>query len=364
MKRKAAQRQDRVERARLRTVSSKEARAAINRQGREARARMAEQGQEAHDLAATIAPWLGMAWQYGSPGGGDFRHADHRYRRGVASDVGEAAGHARPELRSALEDVVSRLHELRAEWSAWSCKDHRHRSAPHDGLCTSRALFGRTLADIEIGFNEVIGLAMYPVQPDNLYGGGELEKEVKRIHLKLRGLAERLSRGSVARPVSEMRPPRYARLRGGVLERLFRADLDAQVEAGHSVRCGLRRGDVALKEAGVWHDATAALLRRGLGDETAQGFEFQTKGARICKIPKIDRVALGSAHLELGLVYLGEVRERLSDYAEAAGQRLPPGAGSGVRNNVDGSVGNAVQAGIIYGDVRFYGSAPDGGRSG
>lgn len=357
MKRKPARRQDLVKRERFKTANGKEAKAAINRQMREARAQMVEQSRRTHDVAATIAPWLGGAWEHGLAKGGNFRYVDHRYKMGIMYDIGRVAGgHVRPELRSAFEDALVELNNSRAEWDAWSCKDQQHRSSPHDELCTSRAFFGQGLVKIGAGFNDVIGRAMYLVQPDNLYGRGQLEGEVERIHRMLCRLADSLIENSAPRSMPEIHPPRYERLRVGVLERLFRADLDARIEAGYSLLRNLKKGKVALKKVSSWSDDAAVLLARGLSDETVRGFRRETKGGRICKIQKVDRVTLGSAYLELGLVYLEEVRKRLPDYVEAAGMRSRVSSVLEVRNRTDGSVGNAVQAGLIYGDVHFHGN--------
>lgn len=112
----------------------------------------------------------------------------------------------------------------------------------------------------------------------------------------------------------------------------------------------------------VWNDAVVAVLMRGLGEETVRGVRCQTRDGRVCKIPNVDRVVLGSAYLELGLVYLEEVRSACPT------TRRPlvsgPWAGGGVHNSVDGSIGSAVRAGSIYGDVHFHSGKPDSGRSG
>lgn len=220
MKRKAVRRRDRLERELPKAVSGEAAKTAINRQGQKARAHMAGQGRRVRDVAATIAPWSGNAWKYGPPSSGDFRHVDHRCELGATPAVLEGTGgHVRPELRLALDDAVVTLRRLQAEWGPWNCKDQRHHFAPLSEFCTSRVLFGRSLVEVDALFIDITGWSMYLVQPDNLYGRDQLEKEVRRIHHRLCLLAERLSKDSVPRPV-EMRPPRYERLRDGVLERL------------------------------------------------------------------------------------------------------------------------------------------------
>lgn len=297
MTRKTARRRVRRERERLKTVNSKEAATAIKLLGREARDQMARRGRYAHNAAATITLCLGQI--------------------GVTPNTGGATGgHVRPQLRSALEDALTWVSNSEIELSAWGCKS----SAQHE-FCTSQVIFGPHLGEIARELVQISGWSNYYLGRQTVfYDDRKAAKEVRKIPERFRRLANLLASSSKFNPAPEAHPPRYERLQDGVLESDFKDDLQARIDRGYSLRLSMLKNTARLTELQEWSDKTAAMLTRCLSSETAQAFRRQTRGFQICKTPAIDKEALRSAYLELGLAYLEEVRERMPKYAEAAGQ--------------------------------------------
>lgn len=135
----------------------------------------------------------------------------------------------------------------------------------------------------------------------------------------------------------DVHPPRHARIGDGVLVRLLNADLSAQAEEGRMIS-SLVDGAQLTGQVFRWFQQTATALENVKGarsDFLSIAPDRRTLGS-IFPDPK----QLHLAYLTLGLTYLHEVIERMSDYAEAS---RPAASGPQISVNITGGTFNGSQ---------------------
>lgn len=121
----------------------------------------------------------------------------------------------------------------------------------------------------------------------------------------------------------EVHPPRHGKLEDGVLARLLTEDLTDQIKGGQAMEAALAAGESIPLTVQGWCANVVEVLA-GLTPGVGRDFEYLTKESAACDSPYVaDANALRRAYLTLGLAYLEEVRERMSDYAEASRQSAP-----------------------------------------
>jgi hypothetical protein len=165
------------------------------------------------------------------------------------------------------------------------------------------------------------------IQPEARYSRAYLGSKVSSICDNLNTIAAKLQEFQVSGQLVDVpdviRAPRYGQLREGVLARLFAEDLEAQIAIGREIETSLADGTSASQSVQEWGD-TAGEILAGLTSAVQEGFVQLISGAAACDCPGVaDPDILARAYLALGLAYMEEVQERMSDYAEASGQ-MPP----------------------------------------
>lgn len=165
------------------------------------------------------------------------------------------------------------------------------------------------------------------IQPDARYSRAYLGSKVMGICDDLSAIAAKLQEFQVSGPLVDIpdtiNAPRYGQLREGVLARLLVEDLKAQITVGRKIETSLTDGTLASQSVYEWGDEVGKLLA-GLTSAVLEGFVQLISGSVACDCPGVaDPDILARAYLALGLAYLEEVQERMSDYAEASGQMAP-----------------------------------------
>ena len=243
----------------------------------------------------------------------------------------EWTGGLGPEFRRAVSDACALTEET-----------ERRLIALEKGLKN----FDGYVRDWQLSYGAVDGRLSALVQPelDNLdYTAAIiLQKRAKRsIHLahsllvgSARYFRETTVPGSLIDLPEDIHPPRYGRLKEGVLARIVSADLAVQIIACRDLEASLASAKETtwLLLAG-WLGGVKDILD-GLTDDIGLKYIQLISGVVACTNPVIDdRDALARAYVALALAYCKELQDRMPDYAEASGQRPPE---SQVSMNISG----------------------------
>ena len=278
-----------------------EARDFIQDQDRLARQRLRaildEHVWQAGAHAEALIPWMRHGWvQY------------HAFARGSDRDLGRLKPEAERDIHQAYRWTCSVDWERQTSWRnlTWLIED------------------GISLPAVA-SFSDAHAGLFRGERPEATYD--DVKGAVSRLRKAMWRLAKNLETCDPEKLLDvpdEIPPPRHGRIADGVLARLVAEDLAARIEDGR----GLERAPVAgrrLRPAVPrWLDEVAEFLSRCFTGGVADGFRRLTRGTRACDTPLvIDADGLGRAYLAFGLNYLEEVRERMPDYAEAAGQAVP-----------------------------------------
>jgi hypothetical protein len=290
---------------------------------------LAVQGRQADAVAETLAPWLKKAWVWS-------------WRASLLE--GSLVGYVSPEALRTIQDVYQWVHTafLGAEsrrfygFLGWPSIDWDNyglgRSlgeayvwqAPLGRAYIGTAVHaGRDFRSIR--WSDIHDLGRAGVS----YTRGQINHIVRCLYGHLKWLARRLQEYQLhgqlhlVNPPADVHPPRYGTFEDGMLARLLSEDLAAQIDAGRALEASLADGARTELSVPAWTKNVARVLS-GLTKPVGEGFARLTSDVDACDHPLItDADALGLAYLALGLAYLKEVQERMSDYAEASGQESP-----------------------------------------
>ena len=270
-------------------VDGDRARSIIREQNQMAHERLrlllAEQGRHADTVAETLTPWIDRAWV------GIRRRSPY--------------GQIRPEALRVLQDAC--------RWAV---------SADQEAASWWRGIFGSHSYPYFRVWND-LGSAEAFGEADRTFVREYIEGTVRRVRNTLRKGAKEIQEFQLPEQLlivpDEHHPPRHALLEKGVLARLIVEDLGAQIEVGRALEASLAVGRREGLTTSAWSESVAEIMK-GLTRDVAGGLMSLTFGSRACESRVVDACVLDRAYLSLGITYLEEVQERMSDYAEASGQ--------------------------------------------
>jgi hypothetical protein len=293
-----------------------------------------EQSRRVDVVRSNLTPWSGKLPPLERPPSLQLTDPEEIYqarmaaqqlrRRGGPPPLDPAGAPSRPvpvDLRCRLEDAARWFAEARKSADQWA------------GL---RNFDGWASLDLDPdgGCESSIGQS---IQPGASYSRRYLDGKVTDICRALNGIAVKLRDFRVSAPLIDVppivRPPRYAQLNRGILARLLLEDLQVRIEAGRRLDESLKLDPSAFSMTWEWSQQVEQVLS-GLSPEVAIGFVRLVSGAAACSCPGVSNPAsLARAYVSLGMTYLIEAKERMTDYAEASGQGM---SGSKVSMTISG----------------------------
>lgn len=301
-----------------------------------------EQTARADEVLETIAPWLNKPWREQAQfvRARDLQYADPRYFPAGGTippghNKDKCDVRPRPELRKALQDAYEWMKDERKEgdrWRAWRdlpllsidslrilWRDDDEDDEIDPGMWTNFSVLDRA-AELSL----TVRLKIL-IQPNVCWNRNILIREVRKTYEQISKLARRLSPMEVPEflPLPEdVHPPLHGRINDGILARLLSKEVAQLIYSGHALSNSLGFRASTPPDVMSWREGAIEVLTNGFGNVVSERFSQLTYGAYACAAPVPDSSMLADAYLTLGLIYLEEVQERVSDYAEASGQAM------------------------------------------